>query len=69
MRDEIYYVIPQLDHRYTAEVEEIITSPPQWDPYTKLSTEVLNWQSPSREQRTRRLFTLEEMGDLSLHSS
>jgi hypothetical protein len=34
-------VISQLDHRYAAEVEDVITSPPQQDPYTKLKTELL----------------------------
>jgi hypothetical protein len=32
------HVISQLDHRYAAEVEDVITSPPQQDPYTKLKT-------------------------------
>jgi hypothetical protein len=44
-------------------VDDIITSPPQQDPYTKLWTELLNWLSPSREQCTRQLLTLEAMGD------
>jgi hypothetical protein len=51
----------QLNHRYAAEVD-IITSPPQHDPYTKLRTELLNQLPLSREQRPRHLM-LEEMGD------
>jgi hypothetical protein len=35
------YVISQLDQRYASEVEDIITSPPKRDPYTKLRT---NWR-------------------------
>jgi hypothetical protein len=35
------YVISQLNHRYTAEVD-IIISPPKQDPHTKLRTELLN---------------------------
>jgi hypothetical protein len=38
-RTTFYYVISQLDHRYAAEVEDITTSQPQQDPYTKLRTE------------------------------
>jgi hypothetical protein len=44
-------------------VEDIITSPPQQDPYTKLRTELLKRLSLSREQRAHRILTLEEMGD------
>jgi hypothetical protein len=32
------YVISQLDHRYASEVEDIITSPPKYNPYTTLRT-------------------------------
>jgi hypothetical protein len=44
-------------------VEDIITSPPQQDPYSKLRTELLKRLSSSREQRVHRILTLEEMGD------
>jgi hypothetical protein len=37
-RKKFNYVISQLDQRYAAEVEDIITSPPQQDPYSKLRT-------------------------------
>jgi hypothetical protein len=57
------YVISQLDHRYAAEVKDIITSPPERDPYTTLRTELVRRLFPSREQRIRQLLTLEEMGD------
>jgi transposase len=51
-------------HLSAAQVENIITSPPQQDPYyTKLQTELLNWLSPSREQRVRQLLTLEAMDE------
>jgi hypothetical protein len=49
-RTKFHHIISQLDHRYAAEVEDIIISPPQQDPYTKLRTELLNRLSPSREQ-------------------
>jgi hypothetical protein len=42
-RTKFYYVISQLDHRYAAEVEDIITSPTQQDPHTKLRSGLLTW--------------------------
>jgi hypothetical protein len=63
VRGHNFTVISQLDQRYAAEVEDIITSPPQQDPYFKLRTEVLKRLSLSREQRAHRILTLEEMGD------
>jgi hypothetical protein len=62
-RTKFFHVISQLDHRYAAEVEDIITSPPERDPYTTLRTELVQRLSPSREQRIRQLLTFEEMGD------
>jgi hypothetical protein len=56
------YVISQLDQRYAAEVEDIIISPPERDPYSILKTELVTHLSPSREQRIRQFLTL-EMGD------
>jgi hypothetical protein len=40
------HTISQLDHQYAAELEDI-TSPPERDPYTMLSTEVMRQLSPS----------------------
>jgi hypothetical protein len=51
-----------LDHRYDAEVEDIITSPPVREPYITLKTELVRRLSPSREQHDHQLLTLEEMG-------
>jgi hypothetical protein len=62
-RTKFFHVISQLDHRYAAEVEDIITSPPERDPYSTLKTELVQRLSPSREQRIHQLLTLEEMGD------
>jgi hypothetical protein len=50
-RTKFYHVLSQLDHRYVREVRNIIISPPQQDPYTKLKTVLLNRLSPSREKR------------------
>jgi hypothetical protein len=60
---KFYYEIAQLDHRYTAEVEDIIISPPERAPYTKLKTKLVRLLSPSKEHRIRKLLTLEDMGD------
>jgi hypothetical protein len=52
-KTKFFYVISQLDHRYAEEVQDIITSPPERDPYTTLRTELVWRLSPSREQRIR----------------
>jgi hypothetical protein len=62
-RTKFHHIISQLDIRYTAEVEDVIISPPQQYPYTNLRTELLDRLSPSREQRVRQLLTPEAMGD------
>jgi hypothetical protein len=62
-RSTFHYVTFQQDQRYTAEVEDIISSPRQQDPYSKLRTKLLKRLSLSREQRAHRILTLEEMGD------
>jgi hypothetical protein len=48
-KTKFYYVISQLYQRYAVEVEVIITSPPERDPYTTLKTEMMTRLSPSRE--------------------
>jgi hypothetical protein len=47
-RTKFCYVISQLDHRFASEVEDIITSPPEQEPYTTLRTELVSRLSPSR---------------------
>jgi hypothetical protein len=47
-RTKFYYIISQLDHKYAAEVEDIITSPPYQDPYTALKTAA---ESPVTHER------------------
>jgi hypothetical protein len=55
---KFYYVILQLDHRYATEVEDIVISPPERVPYTKLKTELVRRLSPSKKHRIRN-----DMGD------
>jgi hypothetical protein len=62
---KICYVISQLYQCYTAEVEDIITSPLEGDHYTTLRTDLMRQLSPSKEHHIRELLTL-EMGDHKL---
>jgi hypothetical protein len=55
-------VVSQLDHRYAAQVEDIIISPTERDPYTTLRAELVRRLTPSREQQIRQLLML-KMGD------
>jgi hypothetical protein len=43
-----FFIISQLDHQYAAEVEDIIISPPKWDPYTTLRAELMRRLTPTR---------------------
>jgi hypothetical protein len=56
-------VTSELDEKYVAEVDDIINSPSQRDPYTILKIELIKRLSPSKDQRTRQLLEFEEMGD------
>jgi hypothetical protein len=58
-KTKFYHVVSQLDHRYATEVEDIITSPPEKDPYSVLKAKLVTRLSPSREQRIRQFLTLE----------
>jgi cleavage and polyadenylation specificity factor subunit 1 len=60
---KFYHVIAQLGENYVDEVEDIINSPPQRDPYTTLKTELLKRLCPSKDQRALKFFEFEEMGD------
>jgi hypothetical protein len=60
---KFHYVISQLEQKYAAEVDDIITSPPQDQPYTTLRSTLLTRLSPSMEQRHHQLLHHEEMGD------
>jgi hypothetical protein len=62
-KNKFCHVISQLDHRYATEVEDIITSPPEREPYTILKAELVRRLSPTTEQRIRQLLTVEEIGD------
>jgi len=52
-RTKFNYVVSQLNQQQAAEVEDIITSPPDQDPYDRLKAELVRRLSTSREQRVR----------------
>jgi hypothetical protein len=62
-RTKFDLVLTQMDKKCAKEVTDIIISPPQRNPYTKLKTELINRLSPSRELRARQLLATEEIGD------
>jgi hypothetical protein len=62
---KFFNVISQLDHRYATEVEDIITYPPERDPYTTLKAKLVGRLTPLKDQRIRQLLTL-EMGNRKL---
>lgn len=60
---KFYHVVAQLDHRYAAEVKEIITKPPAADKYETLKTELIKRLSASRQLKLKQLLMNEELGD------
>jgi hypothetical protein len=62
-RTKFNYVVSQLHQQHAAEVEDIITAPPEHEPYDRLKAELVRRLSTSREQRVRQLLSHEEMGD------
>jgi len=59
---KFYYVISQLENKYAAEVEDVITYPPPTGRYDLLKAELIRRLSLSEEQRVRQLLMHEEMG-------
>jgi hypothetical protein len=57
-RTKFFIMESKLDHQFAAEVEDIITFPPQKGPYTKPRTELVNRLAPSKEQSIRQLLTI-----------
>ena len=57
------YVVSQLNQQQAAELEDIITAPPEHDPYEQIKAELIGRLSSSLEQRVRQLLSHEEMGD------
>jgi hypothetical protein len=55
--------VSQLHQQHAAEVEDIITAPPEHEPYDRLKAQLVRRLSTSREKRVRQLLSHEEMGD------
>lgn len=60
---KFYYVLGQLEPRYSAEVKDIIVKPPAVDKYIKLKTELIKRLSVSQEKKVKQLLMHEELGD------
>jgi hypothetical protein len=60
---KFYYFISQLDNKYAAEVEDVITNPPTTGRYDRIKSEVIRRLSLSEEQHVRQLLMHEEMSD------
>lgn len=56
-------VVSQLEHRYAAEIEDVITAPPATNAYEKLKSELIRRVSASQEERIRQVLTQEDIGD------
>jgi len=62
-RTKFNYVVSQLIQRHDAEVENIITTPTEDEPYDRLNADLVQRFSTSREYRLRQLLSHEEVGD------
>lgn len=60
---KFYYVTSTLEHRYAAEVKDIIVSPPKTGKYERLKSELIKRMSASREKEVKQLLMHEELGD------
>lgn len=56
---KFYHIVATLDRQYAAEVEDILTGPPD---YEKLKTELIKRLSVSRENKVKQLLMHEELG-------
>ncbi|XP_049884515.1 uncharacterized protein LOC126379742 [Pectinophora gossypiella] len=60
---KFYYVLGQLENRYSREVKDIIVRPPATGKYEKLKTELIKRLSASNEKKIKQLLMHEELGD------
>lgn len=58
-----FYVSAQLEHRYAAEVKDILVNPPATGKYETLKSELIKRLSASREKEVTQLLMHEELGD------
>jgi len=62
-RTKYFYVVSQLNQQQAAEVADIITSPPDHEPYDRLKAELVRRLFALREEGVTQLLSHEEMGD------
>ncbi|XP_049887031.1 uncharacterized protein LOC126381620 [Pectinophora gossypiella] len=60
---KFYHVISQLGNQYTAEVIDVISSPPATGKYDKLKSEIIKRLSASQEKKVKQLLVHEELGE------
>jgi len=60
---KLYYVISQLDNKYAAEMEDVITKPPPTGRYDRIKAELIRRLSLSEKQRVRQLLMHDEMSN------
>lgn len=60
---KFYHAQSQLDPQYSAEVRDIIVSPPATGKYEKLKQELIKRLSASQERKIKQLLMHEELGD------
>lgn len=60
---KFHYIVAQLETRYAAEVEDIITNPPDTEKYKTLRSKLIERLSASEEQRVRQIISEEELGE------
>lgn len=60
---KFYHVISQLGNQHTAEVLDIIISPPTTGKYDKLKSEIMKRLSASQEKKVKQLLDHEELGN------
>lgn len=60
---KFYFVLSQLEPQHTAEVRDLIVSPPVTGKYDKLKSELIKRLSASQERKTKQLIMHEELGD------
>ncbi|XP_063394583.1 uncharacterized protein LOC134679556 [Cydia fagiglandana] len=60
---KFYHVVSNLEHKYAAEVKDIITKPPATEKYDKLKTELVYRLSVSKDKRVEELVSQAELGN------
>lgn len=60
---KFYFVLSQLEPQHTAEVRDLVVTPPATGKYEKLKAELIKRLSASQERKIKQLIMHEELGD------